>query len=295
MESKMHLPISIATDPLGHGVADAPLYLTIDVIADVAATVGCAPAETGGILLGQGDRDGVDAFEFDVAGSAIASSTVYTPDQSWALSRQEFWISNKNQHVLDGFVHSHPAGFPNPSAAAGGPNGDLGFAAAALAQNDHMLRFLLPIVTGVTTRELVLWPWVVERKFPDIARLARVIVCAPSQFPARRFPAALAHAIGGEPELPESPLVFLDVDQICRVLGRPLARQGGCLLAAASGVRACLTLPAAFPRVPPQVVVTDRTGKTHIMPIAWRQSSRIALEVRIAHVIRRALLCGKES
>lgn len=270
----------------------APVYLTPAVLADIARTVGHFPPETGGMLFGPAGSGGSDVFEFDEAGSRAASAAVYRPDVEWANARQDHHISHKPMRLFDGFVHSHPAAFNHPSSAAGGANGDMGYAAAALEANDHLDRFLLFIATRQPRRAPVLWPWIVERSEPTTPKFAPVIVCEPSHFPPRRFPAEHAARFGVETP-GQTPVIGLCLDHVAEVARTAVYADRRVLKAVIDGLAIEVHLPPEFPQQAPMLVVETPNGRL-VAPVRWRARSNLAVEIRLGHLVRHARLFAQE-
>ncbi|MFZ4580583.1 MAG: hypothetical protein ACOYOB_19535 [Myxococcota bacterium] len=272
--------------------APDPVHITADVLRAIASTVASEAPETGGMLLGPAEVEGTDFFEFDESGSRGASSSVYRPDFIWANELQQFHSNAAPMRLFDGFVHSHPGNFFQPSRSAGGAEGDLGFANVALQQNEHLQRFLLFIVTGSGTDEPVLWPWVVYADSPDVAMLARVVVSTPDQFPARKFPQALASRIGALPESAATVQVLLDVDLLSQYAAVDIVLRGRVISCITEGVQVELQLPSDFPLRPPVAIAI--AGGRHALPVFWSASSVMSLEWRLANLLRSAKYFARE-
>lgn len=272
--------------------ASSPVFLSPKVVTQVAESVGALPPETGGMLFGPAGLGGCDVFEFDEHGSRSASAVVYRPDVAWANDRQEHHIRARPMRLFDGFVHSHPGGSFEPSAPAGGAEGDMGFAAAALKANQHMHRFLLFIVTQTSKRAPVLWPWVVEESDPETPRLAPVVICEPGQFPGRQFPEEHAAQFGVQ-TLSTLLLVGLNVDQIAQTARVAVCAKDRFLLAQVDGLEVQVHLPPEFPVHPPVVVVDTPDGRL-VAPVRWRTRSNLAVELRLGNLIRNARLFAQE-
>ena len=270
--------------------ASRPMFLASDVVADIARTIGRRKAESGGPLFGGKDGDGVDQFELDERGSAAAGPGIYRPDSIWCRERQEHWLAveDKNVKIIDGFVHSHPAGHPFPSPKAGEAEGDLGYAEALLDANHYLDRVLLPIVQGVRSSTLVLWPWVVERSDLRAPKLAELICCESTDFPPRVLnPVWLAENLP-LPPIRTPIMVSLDLDRIagCLPTGAALASTDRELLVAYDDCRLRVALPTSFPAAAPTLFYGDIE-----VPVRWASQSDTAVEVRLAALISRYLVC----
>jgi molybdopterin/thiamine biosynthesis adenylyltransferase/proteasome lid subunit RPN8/RPN11 len=116
----------------------ACLRVTKPVMAEVHATVGSRPPETGGMLGGSRLDAIVRHFRFDE--TASVSGVTYSPDHKalTALLKDEW---NPRGDNLLGFVHSHPGSFRRPST------GDMRYAAEMLRRNPELDELLVPIIT----------------------------------------------------------------------------------------------------------------------------------------------------
>ena len=119
------------------GAAIMPvLRMTAEVHASIRASVGHAPAESGGPLGGDRADNTATLFEFDSTGRATAAS--YTPDEQRLNRLFETW--NAVGKRLLGNCHSHPRGYLNPSP------GDLDYATRIFETIPSLQIFFLPIV-----------------------------------------------------------------------------------------------------------------------------------------------------
>lgn len=292
----MQSAITIATGaPRGRTAimpATSPVYLTADVLLAIARTVGSRRPETGGMLFGLAGFGGCDVFEFDEVGSRAASAVVYRPDVTWANARQEHQIRAKPMRLLDGFVHSHPGNAYEPSQSAGGANGDLGFAAAAFEANDHLDRFLLPIVTKSATLQPILWPWVCERTAPHEPLLAPVVIAESETFPSRRFPPEHAARFGAEVAEPLL-LVGLQLDRLSEYVGLAVICRCRVLAVRQKDISIEVHLPLGFPAAAPTLLVETPNGR-HVVPVRWASKSLMAVESRLGRLISNARVFAQE-
>lgn len=121
--------------------------------------------ESGGILLGDYNQDGVDHFEPDYIGSRQASSTVYSPHhRSLNITLERFRRKGKE---IKGILHTHPgddAAFPSPEVTLG--QGDIGYARKFFIENESALYLLFPILTYCRNR-LTISPYMFRRNKKD--------------------------------------------------------------------------------------------------------------------------------
>lgn len=178
-----------------------PICFTQAALTEMLRSVGGQPPETGAMALGPKDRLGIDAVEFDFAGSKQASGSVFSPDVAWHDSRRRFHLEQPDEHLRlwTGVIHSHPGDFGRPSLKVAPAIGDLGYVEAVFAANDWLQWFLLPILTATATDEVVIHPWVCHRDDVHAPMLADLHVCEASQFPERNFNPKWLESIG---ELP---------------------------------------------------------------------------------------------
>ena len=179
-------------------VAPFPMCFTQEALDELMSSVGRRLPETGAKGFSPIDGVGFDVVEYDVRGSAKASGSVYSPDVSWGIERQEFHLNAENMRGWSGDIHSHPygewSGRPS-SSASGSAKGDLGYVRAVFEMNESMQYFLLPIIThgpmvlrsGSTVTGAWLHSWVIERGREDEPMIACVKVCEASEFPTRIF------------------------------------------------------------------------------------------------------------
>lgn len=268
--------------------------ITREVLNAIAATIGSQPPETGGMLFGPAQVEGVTDFVFDAVGSRRATTVAYAPDVVFCNAEQERQLDGRPMRLLDGMVHSHPglAGAAFPSPERGPAQGDMGYARAALSMNEHMTRFLMPILTGARTGTPLLTPWVVEADDPRFPAFANVIVCQEDGFPAREFPEGLAEKTGEQRVV--APLVIaLDLDHLVDRVGAPVALDGRVLCLSTGDLRYEVGLPEGFPLVPPVLTVHSAVG-IQFLPIPWKRRTTECVELRLATVFERAKLCAVE-
>lgn len=145
-------------------IKDPRLNVTIAscVLEAIMHTIGALPPETGGLLLGQIDRNDITHFHFD-SGARCTGST-YTPDHIGLRKRmRERWLPNSLD--MKGFVHSHPRHVDRLSS------GDLSYITRLLKANDDMDRFVAPIILPHEFRFCV---FVIMRERPRTPLLANV-------------------------------------------------------------------------------------------------------------------------
>jgi hypothetical protein len=271
--------------------ASKRIHLTPQALAAIAASVGSLPPETGGMLFGPAQTEGISFFVFDEEGSRRATAVAYAPSVKSCTTEQDRQSNGKPMRLLDGFVHSHP-GAAYPSREAGPAQGDLGFARAFLADNEAATRMLMPIVTGSMTQSPVLTPWVVEADDLNTPALADVVVCEEGLFPTREFPHDFAEKAGDKPAaLPL--LITLNLDHLAEHVGAVVAVDGRTLVLTDGESRHELYLPDRFPLVPP-LLTTHLAAAIHFYPVPWKLRSTECVEVRLATVLERAMLCARE-
>ncbi len=170
--------------------APFPLCLTRTALEQLLRTVGSERPETGAKGFGPKDRVGLDVVEFDVLGSAYAHGAMYAPDVHWAERVREHHLDQPDERMRlwTADIHSHPGNMGWPSSRVGPGLGDLGYAERVFEENEWMEWFLIPILTGTATGEVVLHPWVVHRSDPQEPMLADgVEIRSADQFPERSF------------------------------------------------------------------------------------------------------------
>ncbi len=271
--------------------ASAPIHLTPQVLAAIAGTVGSQPPETGGMLFGPAQTAGACLFVFDEEGSRCASSVAYAPNLKTCSAEQDRLADGKPMRLLDGFVHSHP-GSPYPSRESGPAQGDLGFARAFLEQNEVATRMLMPIVTGSLTPTPVMTPWVVEADDLHTPALADVVVCEEGAFPIREFPSEFAEKAGDQLQ-PRPLLITLNLEHLAERVGAVVAVDGRTLVLADGDFRYEVYLPDHFPLVPP-LLMTHMPAAIQFYPVPWKLRSTECVEVRLATVFERAMVCARE-
>ena len=111
--------------------------MSLNAYSEILGTVGCLPAETGGLLLWPADSEHVSDFWFDR--NASCTGATYSPDATTMNAMlRDVW----RPQGLDwkGFVHSHPRGFDHLSP------GDMSYIARLLLGSPDMSSFIAPIV-----------------------------------------------------------------------------------------------------------------------------------------------------
>jgi len=131
-----HVSEPAVSIPTGAG----PLRITASVLEQIRHTIGCLPAETGGMLGGRSADGVVTHFYFD--GTAERTGITYTPDTR-QVNRVLSHDWNSRGIDLLGFVHSHPPAFQRPSS------GDLRYAHAICGANPAITELSLPIVATI--------------------------------------------------------------------------------------------------------------------------------------------------
>jgi molybdopterin/thiamine biosynthesis adenylyltransferase len=117
-------------------IAAPSMSMTSQVLKAIEETIGCLPAETGGMLGGDPETGTVTHFHFD--GLAKTSGTAYSPDTE-GLNRVLVEDWNTQGVRLLGFVHSHPTSVRKPTT------GDLAYAADILMASPDLHEIALPI------------------------------------------------------------------------------------------------------------------------------------------------------
>jgi hypothetical protein len=290
-------PLARAVYPGPSPVDDA--YFAPDVLRDLRQTIGMRPAESGGLLLGPADRDGILRFVFDGHGSTTWAS--YSPDHE-TLTRLCERLQDQGLEIK-GFCHSHP-GLPTPSM------GDMRYVQSFFDANPSMRKFYMPIMpdvpiaNGWLARDNVglldghdILCWVVLRQRPDEYHRAAIRVEEPEEFPlwASSCPAPAA-AVETSQERAEEPRPFdiLRLQQLLpdyRLACQSIRLDGRQLLCmtAASGEDECLLLiPREFPLIGPSVIFTGPGKADHHLPVTWELESDVDTEFRLARLVDRA-------
>lgn len=184
-------------------LSPVPICFAPSALEAMLASVGSQPPETGAMALGPKDRLGIDAVEFDLAGSEQGGASVFRPDVAWHDSRRRFHLEQPDNclRLWTGVIHSHPGNFGRPSLKAAPATGDLGYVEAVFAENEWLQCFLLPILTGTATDEVVIHPWVCHRDDVHSPMVAELLICEADEFPVREFNPRWLESIG---ELPAS-------------------------------------------------------------------------------------------
>jgi hypothetical protein len=169
--------------------APVPMCFTEEALEELLRTVGSRPPETGAKAFGPKDALGIDLVEFDDSGSSRAGGAIYAPDVIWSDERRAFHLSRPDDEVRlwTGDIHSHPGWLGRPSGRAGRGLGDLGYVEEVFASDETAEWFLLPILTGTGTDEVVIHPWVCRRGEPLSLYIAELQICEVSEFPEREF------------------------------------------------------------------------------------------------------------
>lgn len=189
--------------------APFPLCFTPAALESLLTTVGQRLPETGAKGYGPKDGVGLDVVEFDRIGSSNGYGNVYAPDVEWSEGRRQFHLEQPDDRVRlwTADIHSHPANIGRPSGRAGRGLGDLGYAELVFEQNEWMEWFLIPILTGTTSGEVVIHPWMVHRSDPLRPVLADgVRICSAERFPERSFNPEWLSALEA-PAPPAAPVV----------------------------------------------------------------------------------------
>ena len=128
-------------------------------------------------------RIGFDIIEYDKIGSQNASGVMYSPNLEWSTQRVNYHMGAKDGRFWVGDIHSHPGYSGKPSGDLGDGRGDLGYVRKIFETYPFPLDFfLLPIITRVGGN-IIIHPWIIERKNPTKPLIAKVRVCDPSNFP----------------------------------------------------------------------------------------------------------------
>lgn len=125
------------------------LKMGLNVLAEIYRSIGKRPAESGGMLGGEGEE--ISRYHFDE--TSRTSKATYTPDHvSLTSLLKNDW--NPSNTRLKGFVHSHPGRFDRPSG------GDKVYAGRILEAIDDLKLLWLPIVnTFPDTGRFSITPW----------------------------------------------------------------------------------------------------------------------------------------
>ncbi len=189
--------------------APFPLCITPEALKALLRSVGERLPETGAKGYGPKDGMGLDVVEFDKVGSSFGYGTMYAPDVEWSERRREYHLAQPDGRVRlwTADIHSHPGHIGRPSGRHGHGLGDLGYAELVFEQNEWMEWFMIPILTGTSSGEVVIHPWMVHRSDPLRPLLASgVQICSADRFPERCFNPIWLRALE-EPAAPPEPVV----------------------------------------------------------------------------------------
>ena len=162
------------------------LCMTPEALQTMLSSVGSKPPETGAKGFGPVEFLGIDTIEPEPS-SHTGFGAVYAPDTEWGDKTLEYHRLRNKLWTTD--IHSHPGNLGTPSWKSGKGLGDLGYVEEVFKQNETMLFFFIPILTGTLTAEVTIWPWVCKRGEKDepILMFADLCICPPSCFPVRPF------------------------------------------------------------------------------------------------------------
>lgn len=129
------------------------LKLNLNVLLAIFRSIGKRPAESGGMLGGEGKE--ITHYHFDE--TSRTSKATYTPDNvSLTTLLKNDW--NPSNTRLKGFVHSHPGCFDRPSG------GDTIYAGRILEAIEDLECLWLPIVNTIPdTGRFSITPWAAVR------------------------------------------------------------------------------------------------------------------------------------
>lgn len=138
-------------------------------------------------------RIGFDIIEYDKIGSRNASGSMYSPNLEWSTKRVNYHMDAEDFRFWVGDIHSHPGNLGTPSPDWGDGRGDLGYVRKIFETYPFPLDFfLLPIITR-EGGNIIIHPWIIERKNPTKPLIAKVRVCDPSNFPEVEESDTVAH------------------------------------------------------------------------------------------------------
>ena len=143
--------------------------------ADLVTSIGHAPPETGGLLLGFRSDFVVKKFIFDESGSRSHAS--YDPDVT-VLNKivKREWEENGLQ--LIGWAHSHPRGVDRLSGDYGGGTGDIGYLNRIFCAMPALRKFIVPIIFSSNDGPLTIYPYVAYRENPANYSFGRLMIVA---------------------------------------------------------------------------------------------------------------------
>jgi len=171
--------------------APFPLVISYESLAVLLNTVARNRPETGAKIFAKSKIFGMEILEYDMNGSAGASSVVYSPDVKWGEDRMQFHLNQEEPGLWSGDLHSHPGESGIPSSESGKGLGDMGYVREVFEQNETMQYFLMPIITGCgpESKRITLHPWIVERgeRNPRLLIAKDVIIGTVENFPERIF------------------------------------------------------------------------------------------------------------
>jgi len=264
-------------------------YLCPQVLSEIAKTIGRRPAETGGLLLGPVDKDGISDFIFD--DKAKVTSVTYSPSHKklTQLIKSKKWQGFE----IKGFVHSHP-GVPNPSL------GDLNYVNQFFHENPSMKKFYLPILPFVPLERLPEeneWPdvlrfYVVERHNSYIYHTAQMIhVNSINDMPT-------IETEQGKPLFMPDVVGKLDLRYLKNLMGQKIeltastveitSRNLNCLLVNSADTSLIILLPTEFPILSPTVLVIENQTEIQYR-FQWHLDSKSPVEKRLSLLIKSAL------
>ena len=293
------------------------VHLTLEVLEDLFSTIGAQNPETGGLLLGPINVDGISSFVFDTTGDISSASYSPSSDKLTALCKK---TAKTDGLEMKGFCHSHPGNLCNPSI------GDINYVRQFFDANPSMHKFYMPIIVNTplslhdltydsTSRLYSLgnctkfaksekhakgyqiptdWQdhlrfFIVNRANPDQPVPAEVVLCNQSCFP-------LINGKSVDKFLKKEHII--NIESLKRMLNRSdviesfISIDGHeiyCIDVMDGNTQLTVLLPSEFPILQPQVLITKPETGSFQFRLCWTFDDKKNIHRRLADLINTAL------
>lgn len=252
-------------------------YFTGGAVLSILQSVGRCHAETGGILIGPRDKDGISRFYFDE--HAESSGATYSP--SYREMEELCEREAAEGYELKGFCHSHP-GLPTPS----GP--DIDYAGLFFDANPGMRQFYMPIlphvpirstITKATAKSLLgeIRCYIIDRAQPRVYHEAKITISNEERFPttaaATIIPDVASRLKGMSANWRQVMVDGLQLRYLqCQAEDREIA----------------VFIPTEFPALGPSVVIFYNDGSSEEFPVHWKMESARTPAARLVRLVEAA-------